>query len=294
MPMDFAATLIIILLIVTNTAFCLAAVIFYKRWRRGQRLAVLSEQSRASRVRSETARQVIKGQHFFISRYVRYLEAPTKDINELTEKISQSKDINSAHAAASRLEARSRLLLKSIANLKDFADLELGELTLRQAPVSSRQLLEEAISTMRTFFASGHQHLLLDISSWHEQTIIVDKDKFCAMLGHLAHGIASYLPEGCTINFTAEAIRSGEGRVVTWLQISDSVTDFDLPESEHLFDPLGAALVSHANIEVEGQMPSLELPFAKHLAELMGGSLNFRRVGTGHAVEIELFFNVGE
>jgi hypothetical protein len=39
-------------------------------------------------------------------------------------------------------------------------------------------------------------------------------------------------------------------------------------------------------------MPSLDLPFAKHLAELMGGTLNFHRAGTGHAVEIELFFNI--
>ena len=30
------------------------------------------------------------------------------------------------------------------------------------------------------------------------------------------------------------------------------------------------------------------------LAELMGGTLNFRRTSEGHAAEIELFFNVGE
>ena len=36
------------------------------------------------------------------------------------------------------------------------------------------------------------------------------------------------------------------------------------------------------------------ITFAKHLAELMGGTLNFRREGSGHTVEIELFFNTVE
>ena len=34
----------------------------------------------------------------------------------------------------------------------------------------------------------------------------------------------------------------------------------------------------------------MDLPFAKHLAELMGGTLSLRNTSTGHMAEIELFF----
>ena len=68
--MDLTALLSVCLLLLTNLTALLAAIFFYRKWRQGQRLAVLSEQSRASRVRAETARKVIKRQHFFISRYV--------------------------------------------------------------------------------------------------------------------------------------------------------------------------------------------------------------------------------
>ena len=292
--MNLTALLTVCLLLLTNLAVLLAAIVFYRKWRRGQRLAVLSEQSRASRVRSETARQVIKRQHFFISRYVKYLETPTRDINELTEKIIQSQDLSAAHVGASQLQTRMQLLLQSISNLKDYASMEVGELTLRPEPVSSRQLLEEAISTMRTFLSASQQHLLLDIKGWQEHTIIVDKGKFCSMLGHLGHAIATYLPKGCNVRFTAESIRSGENRIVTWLQISDSDTDYEVPSNEQLFDPMSGTLPLKENAPNESPISSLDLPFAKHLAELMGGTLNFRRTSEGHAAEIELFFNVGE
>lgn len=295
--MDFAATLIIIILLMTTTAAIIAATIFYRRWRRGQRLAVLSEQSRASRVRSETAKQVIKRQRFFISRYVNFLATPADDINELAEKITKSSDLVTAHVQASQLQTHSRLLLQSINTLRDFAALERGELPLHLAPFSSRRLLEDAISNMRTFLSDNRQHLQLDISSWQEQTIIVDYDKFCAMLGHLAHAISHYLPKGCTINLVAESIRSGENRIVAWLKISDDVTNFDLPCVEQIFDPLSFPTNLQDNLSQDSpsqdlQIPSLDLPFARHLAELMGGTLNFRRAGTGHAVDIELFFNI--
>ena len=291
--MSFTAILIIGLLSLLCALLAAAAFVFYRRWRRGQRLAVLSEQSRASRVRSETARQVIKRQHFFISRYVHYLEAPTKDIDALGTQITKSQDITCIHLQAGQILLRNRLLLQSIETLKDYAALERGELTLHFEPVSSRRLLEDAISTMRTFLGDSHQHLLLDISGWQEQTIIADHAKFCTMLGHLAHAISSYLPEGCTVNFTAESIRSGStaGRAVAWLRLSDNDTDFDLPQEDYIFDPLSAPLLYQELPEDGLQMPSLDLPFAKHLAELMGGTLNFRRTSTGHAVEIELFFS---
>ena len=292
--MNLTALLAVCLLLLTNLAALLAAIVFYRKWRRGQRLAVLSEQSRASRVRSETARQVIKRQHFFISRYVKYLETPTRDINELTEKIIQSQDLSAAHVGASQLQTRMQLLLQSISNLKDYASMEVGELTLRPEPVSSRQLLEEAISTMRTFLSASQQHLLLDIKGWQEHTIIVDKGKFCSMVGHLGHAIATYLPKGCNVNFTAESIRSGENRIVTWLRISDSDTDYEVPSNEKLFDPMNGTLPLKENAPNESPISSLGLPFAKHLAELMGGTLNFRRTSEGLAAEIELFFNVGE
>ncbi len=292
--MNLTALLAVCLLLLTNLAALLAAIVFYRKWRRGQRLAVLSEQSRASRVRSETARQVIKRQHFFISRYVKYLETPTRDINELTEKIIQSQDLSAAHVGASQLQTRMQLLLQSISNLKDYASMEVGELTLRPEPVSSRQLLEEAISTMRTFLSASQQHLLLDIKGWQEHTIIVDKGKFCSMVGHLGHAIATYLPKGCNVNFTAESIRSGENRIVTWLRISDSDTDYEVPSNEQLFDPMSGTLPLKENAPNESPISSLGLPFAKHLAELMGGTLNFRRTSEGLAAEIELFFNVGE
>ena len=96
------------------------------------------------------------------------------------------------------------------------------------------------------------------------------------------------------INFTAESIRSGENRIVTWLRISDSDTDYEIPSNEQLFDPLSETLPLHGNTNNEFPISSLDLPFAKHLAELMGGTLNFRRTSEGHAAEIELFFNVGE
>lgn len=292
--MNLTALLAVCLLLLTNLAILLAAIVFYRKWRRGQRLAVLSEQSRASRVRSETARQVIKRQHFFISRYVKYLETPTRDINELTEKIIQSQDLSAAHVGASQLQTRMQLLLQSISNLKDYASMEVGELTLRPEPVSSRQLLEEAIRTMRTFLSASQQHLLLDIKGWQEHTIIVDKGKFCSMVGHLGHAIATYLPKGCNVSFTAESIRSGENRIVTWLRISDSDTDYEVPSNEQLFDPLNETLSLQENDSGSSPISSLDLPFARHLAELMGGTLNFRRTSDGHAAEIELFFNVGE
>ena len=292
LPVDFTATLIIFLLLMLLSFALLAAAIFYRRWRRGQRLAVLSEQSRASRVRSETARQVIKRQRFFISRYVNFLSTPATDINELAEKIARSPDLVTAHIEASQLQTHSRLLLQSINTLRDFAALERGEMTLHLQPFSSRRLLEDAISNMRTFLSANHQHLQLDITSWQEHTIIVDYDRFCAMLGHLAHAISHYLPQDCSINLVAESIRSGEGRIVAWLKISDNVTDFDLPCVEQIFDPLSFPTTPQDALSQDLQMPSLDLPFAKHLAELMGGTLNFHRAGTGHAVEIELFFNI--
>ena len=288
--MDVAFLLIIGLLLLANIIFFLAAVVFYRRWRRGQRLAVLSEQSRASRVRSETARQVIKRQHFFICRYVKYLEEPTRDIQNLTEKISQSPDLTSAHVASSQLQTRSRLLLQSIDNLKDFAALELGQLKLKQEPISSCLLLDEAIDTMRTFLSFSQQHLLLDINSWQDHTIIVDKGKFCSMLGHLSHAIATYVPKGRNISFTAESIRSGENRVVTWLRLSDNDPDWELPPIEQLFDPLGTPLPMQDDPEKSLPVSSMDLPFAKHLAELMGGTLSLRNTSTGHMAEIELFF----
>ena len=293
--MDFTTALVIgLLLVAATTVSSLAALIFYRRWRRGQRLAVLSEQSRASRVRAETTRQVIKRQRFFISRYVNFLATPAGEIDELAGKIASSPDLVTAHIKASQLQTRSRLLLQSINTLKDFAALERGELTLHLQPFSSRRLLEDAISNMRTFLSSNQQHLQLDIKSWQEHTIMVDYDKFCAMLGHLGHAIAHYLPQECNVSFTAESIRSGENRIVAWLKVSDNVTDFDLPCVEQLFDPMSFPIGTQENSDQQVHMPSLDLPFAKHLAELMGGTLNFRRAGTGHAAEIELFFNIDD
>lgn len=291
--MESTTTLVIGLLLVVATAVSsLAALIFYRRWRRGQRLAVLSEQSRASRVRSETARQVIKRQRFFISRYVNFLAAPSEDINRLAERIAQSTDWTTVHIDADQLHTHSRLLLQSINTLREFAALERGELPLHLQPFSSRRLLEDTISNMRAFLSNNRQHLQLDISSWQEHTIMVDYDKFCAMLGHLAHSISHHLPSECTVTFTAESIRSGENRIVAWLKLADNVTDFDLPSVEQIFDPWSFPTSPQITTAHDLPMPSLDLPFAKHLAELMGGTLNFRRAGTGHAVEIELFFNI--
>ena len=293
--MSLTAILIIGFLLVCCIGFAFTALVFYRRWRRGRRLAVLSEQSRASRVRAETARQVIKRQHFFITRYVHYLEAPSRDIEKLAQRILQSQDLAAIHLQTDRLLLRNQLLLQSIGTLKDYSALERGELTLHMEPISSRRLLEDAIGTMRTFLTPGNHHLLLDISGWQEQTIIADGAKFCTMLGHLTHAVANYLPKGCNLNFTAESIRSGSARTAAWLRLSDNETDYDLPNEEYAFDPLSAPPIYPGAADDPNKvllMPSLDLPFAKHLAELMGGTLSFHRSGTGHTIEIEIFFNV--
>ena len=256
----------------------------YARWKQTERTAAFSEQSRASRVRAEVARQVTIRHERFIRRYVHYFSNSTKRIDTLAGQLTKTYDLTTAQDIAWQIAEHSQELFQSIAILRDYSSLERGELPLKQENVSSRELLEEAIRAMREICKKRGHTITLDISGWQEKTIVIDKRKFIDMLSHVMHAIVLFHPEGASYTFKAESVRTGHGAFAAWMQLSDTSPGLSPEMLQNVFDPLSSPLR-----QAGGEMSALDMAFARQLAELMGGSMKFRSGADGTATEIEVF-----
>lgn len=281
----FTSILLLAVGVMTGGIFWLHA-----RLKRTERLAELSEKSRASRVRSEVARQVAEQHALFINRYVHYFSKASNDIEAAAKQLMKDREADEYRKMAGEVVRLSCYLSLAISTLQEYASLERKELPLRLEAISSRLLLDEAIGAMRGVANKHNNKLLLDIGAWQEKRLVADKGKFAKMLKHVMHAAMVFLPPESVCTFTAESIDAGNGHYAAWLQLASP--DYAQGMAADVFDPL--SYECELDTKSGEELGILDMAFARQLAELMGGKLIFRSGKNGSYAEIELFLHVEE
>ena len=150
-----------------------------------------------------------------------------------------------------------------IQDLLDVTRVEAGRLTVETQPVPAKQLLEEAIKTLRPLADQAGIALQLDFSA-SLPTVKADRDRVTQVLSNLVGNAIKFTPRAGTIRISAK--QTGQDVAVS---VSDSGIGISAEQLPFIFDRFYQS--GQSNIRTRGA--GLGLPIARGIVEAHGGRL---------------------
>jgi CheY-like chemotaxis protein/anti-sigma regulatory factor (Ser/Thr protein kinase) len=151
--------------------------------------------------------------------------------------------------------------------------------TLAQAPVEARTILDEAVEQVRPMLLARRQALTLYLPD-QAATVRGDKARLVQVLANLLGNAAKYTPDGRRIEARAEVIA---GELV--LTVRDEGIGMDAELTGRVFELFAQA--ERSSDRAQGGL-GLGLALVRHLVELHGGTVSCSSPGVGHGSTFEV------
>jgi PAS domain S-box-containing protein len=176
-----------------------------------------------------------------------------------------------------------RHMTSLVDDLLDVSRVTRGLVTLAQAPVAARTIVDEAVEQVRPMFEARRQQLAVRIVD-PDATVLGDKARLVQVLSNLLNNAAKYSPEGLRIEVEAVA-DSARARLL--LAVRDEGIGMERELTGHVFDLFSQA--QRSSDRSQGGL-GLGLALVKSLVELHGGTVccSSPGLGQGSSFEVEL------
>ncbi|XHS31190.1 ATP-binding protein [Pseudoxanthomonas sp. UC29_72] len=183
----------------------------------------------------------------------------------------------------------SSVLLQLISDVLDVSKIESGQLSLKPAPLSPRELTE---SVLRSFAAAAihkglHARVCTDPAL--PSCVLGDADRIRQVLGNLLSNAIKFTEHGRVVLRVRQVQREGESSVLVW-QVTDTGVGIAAEEQARLFEPF-----RQVRGDSNAQGTGLGLSISDRLVRLMGGELQVvSEPGLGSSFSVRLPLQVLE
>jgi PAS domain S-box-containing protein len=216
----------------------------------------------------------------FLAMLAHELRNPLAPISAAAELLKIGKLDDARVRQSSAIIARQVKHMTSLVDdLLDVSRVTRGLVTLAQAPVEARTILDEAVEQVRPMLQARRQALTLYLPE-HPATVLGDKARLVQVLANLLGNAAKYTPEGRGIEARAEV---GAGQLV--LTVCDEGIGMDAELTGRVFELFAQA--ERSSDRSQGGL-GLGLALVKHLVELHGGAVSCSSPGVGHGSTFEV------
>ena len=172
-------------------------------------------------------------------------------------------------------------LLRLIDDILDLSRIEAGRVSVSTEPVSPMDVLEQARLTLEPLAARSGVHVNVVPGTEQLPPVSADRTRFAQIVMNLGSNAIKYNRPGGTVTLRASMPSDAKVRVT----VSDTGFGVPLDKQDKLFQPFQRAGQETGPIEGTG----IGLVITKRLAELMGGSVDFRSTpGVGSEFWVDL------
>jgi PAS domain S-box-containing protein len=218
----------------------------------------------------------------FLAMLAHELRNPLAPISAAAELLKIGKLDDARVRQSSAIIARQVKHMTSLVDdLLDVSRVTRGLVTLAQAPVEARTILDEAVEQVRPMLQARRQALTLLLPD-EPATVLGDKARLVQVLANLLGNAAKYTPDERHIEARAE-VRAGQ----LVLTVRDEGIGMDAELTGRVFDLFAQA--ERSSDRSQGGL-GLGLALVKHLVELHGGTVSCSSpgVGLGSTFEVRL------
>ncbi|HEX9172974.1 MAG TPA: ATP-binding protein [Telluria sp.] len=216
----------------------------------------------------------------FLAMLAHELRNPLAPISAAAELLKIGKLDDARVRQSSAIIARQVKHMTSLVDdLLDVSRVTRGLVTLSQAPVEARAMIDEAVEQVRPMLQARRQALTLDLPG-APATVLGDKARLVQVLANLLGNAAKYTPEGRRIEVSA-GVRGAQ----LVLTVRDEGIGMSPELTGRVFDLFTQA--ERSSDRAQGGL-GLGLALVKHLVELHGGSVGCSSPGLGQGSTFEV------
>jgi PAS domain S-box-containing protein len=216
----------------------------------------------------------------FLAMLAHELRNPLAPISAAAELLKIGKLDDARVRQSSAIIARQVKHMTSLVDdLLDVSRVTRGLVTLAQAAVEARTILDEAVEQVRPMLQARRQALTLYLPD-EAATVLGDKARLVQVLANLLGNAAKYTPDARRIEARAE-VRAGQ----LVLTVKDEGIGMDAELTGRVFDLFAQA--ERSSDRSQGGL-GLGLALVKHLVELHGGTVSCSSPGVGQGSTFEV------
>ena len=178
-------------------------------------------------------------------------------------------------------------LLALINEVLDMSKIESGKTTLKLAPFSLSELLEELTAVFQTQAQAKEQTLLINAYGVTQERLLGDKLHLCEILDNLLSNAIKYTAKGGQVELIVHGLpQTTKGYAHLLFEITDNGIGMKPEFVQHIFEPFSR----ENNSTISGiQGAGLGMTITKSLVDLMGGTISVESVpGQGSTFKVEL------
>ena len=241
----------------------------------------LSEELQAARAAAESA-SAAKSE--FLSSMSHELRTPLNAILGFAQLLQRDKKapLETRHRErVDQILTGGEHLLRLIDDILDLSRIEAGTVAVSAEPVSTLEVLQDAVATLQPLAARTGVRVDLAPIPAEAATVNADRTRFAQIVMNYGTNAIKYNRAEGSVSISAALVGGNFVRVT----ISDTGHGIPADKQDKLFQPFQRAGQETGPIEGTG----IGLVITKRLAELMGGSVGFRSTpGTGSEFWVDL------
>ncbi|MDD6616278.1 MAG: ATP-binding protein, partial [Lachnospiraceae bacterium] len=198
-----------------------------------------------------------------------------------------SGDPERVRSHSKKINASGKHLLALINEVLDMSKIESGKTTLKPAPFSLSELLEELTDVFQTQAQAKEQTFQVSVSGVTQDRLMGDKLQLGEILNNLLSNAIKYTARGGQIALIVRGLpQTTQGYVHLHFEVTDNGIGMKPEFVQHIFEPFSR----ENNSTVSGiQGAGLGMTITKSLVDLMGGTISVESVsGQGSTFKVEL------
>ena len=178
-----------------------------------------------------------------------------------------------ASRGLSVIEKNAQALKRLINDLLDMSAILTGKMRMEELPVHLKDVVQEAVETVRPFAAARDIQLVLTFSRWHDEIVMGDPTRLAQVFWNLLHNAIKFSAPGSLVHIDCET--SGRDAIVHIEDAGQGITAEFLP---YVFDRFRQA--DGSKTRIHGGM-GLGLALVKSFVEAHHGTVEANSRGHG-------------
>jgi len=235
----------------------------------------------------EVAEQANRSKNIFLASMSHDIRTPMNAIIGLSDVLLKTKLASEQDNYVQIINSSAQSLLSLINDIMDFSKIEANQLDLEKIPFDLRQIMDDCADLIAFQATEKRLEFVYYLSPEINRHVIGDPNRIRQIVLNLAGNAVKFTSSG-RVELWLEATYQNEDYTQLLIEIRDTGIGLSKSAQTNLFSPFSQG-DSSTTRKYGGT--GLGLTISKHLAELMGGSIDFRSeegIGTTFIFKLKL------